>query len=96
MAKKLFIIGLFIVLVLNSLSVNLWADAIVTGVNWLAFQLITVSNYSLVVGGTLLLVSFVLLYNDYQLREKKITDKKIKSAKKKKNAKDGMKYEVTA
>lgn len=83
--KKLMILGGVLVIVFNPLSVAVWNDALTTGLNWLAAQLISISNYTVIIGGTLLLVSFVVYLDG---RSKKET-KKLKELKNKKTAQAG-------
>lgn len=78
-------LGAVLVGVFNPLAVALWSDALVVGLNWLADKLILISNYTVIVGGTLILVGLALYWDG---RSKKET-KKLKKLKTKKSAKAG-------
>lgn len=80
MYKKLLIIGAVLVGIFNPLSVALWNDALTTGLNWLAAQLISISNYTVIIGGTLMVVSFVL-YWDGRSKKNSAKLKKLKTQK---------------
>lgn len=94
MAKKIIIVAGIVLVIFNPLSVNLWADFLVTGINFVAKNLIDISNYTMVAGFTLLGVGLVLAYSEYNSRQIKASKAKFKKAKSKKNTTDGMKYEL--
>jgi hypothetical protein len=83
--KKVLILGAILVGVFNPLSIALWSDALVIAINFVTTQLALYSNYTVVVGATLLLLGFVL-WNDN--RSKKET-KRLKKLKTKNTAKAG-------
>jgi len=76
--KKLMIAGGILVMVFNPLSVALWNDALTTGLNWLAAQLIHISNYTVIIGGTLLAVSLIV-YLDGRSKKETAKLKKLKT-----------------
>ena len=67
-------------MVFNPLSVRLWEDAITVGLAYLADTLVLVSNYTVIVGGTLMLVA-VILYIDGRSKKETKKFKKLKSSK---------------
>jgi len=79
-------IGIILVAVFNPLAVNLWADALVVAINFLTDQLIEVSNYTLAIGGTLLVVGFLSWHGERGKKETKRL-KKLSSKKNKKSPK---------
>lgn len=83
--NKILITGGVLVAVFNPLSVNLWADALDIALQVISEQLIHISNYTVVIGGTLILVGLVLSYAE---RSKKQTTK-LKKMSKKPTAKAG-------
>lgn len=78
--KKFLIAGSVLVGVFNPLSVVLWNDAITTGLNFLAKQLVDISNYTVIVGGTLIVVGFIM-YLDQNNRKETARLKKLKHIK---------------
>ena len=68
-AKKLIIIGLASIGVLNPLSVNLLGDALVTAVNKSVEYLVFGSGYIMVASATLIVVGGILMYGDYKATE---------------------------
>jgi hypothetical protein len=82
-SKKFMLIGFVALMVLNPLSVNLWADFLIVAINFGAEQLIIGSSYTMAVAGTLIVVGGFLLYDE---RSKKQTTK-LKKLKEKKTSK---------
>lgn len=83
--KKMLLLGAILVGVFNPLSIALWSDVLVTGINYVTTQMALYSNYTVVIGGTLLFTG-ALLWNDS--RSKKET-KRLKKLKETKTAKAG-------
>ncbi len=80
MYKKVMLVGAVLVLVFNPLSVALWSDALIVGINWLTEQLVFISNYTVIVGATLLAVSG-LMYWDGRSKKHTAKLKKLKTSK---------------
>lgn len=78
-------VGIVLVAVFNPLAVNLWADALQIALDIVSRELINISDYTVVVGATLILVGGLLWYNE---RGKKETAK-LKKLKNKKSQKAG-------
>lgn len=83
--NKLAIAGSVLVIVFNPLSVAIWSDGLVELINLIAKQLVNISNYTVVIGGTLLLVAGILYWDG---RSKKETAR-LKKLKTKKSSKAG-------
>jgi hypothetical protein len=82
--QKVLALGFILVLVFNPFAVNLWSDALIIGLRYGSRLLISVSDYTVVIGGTLLLVG-VVMYMDVRKKKetnrlKKLKDKKIEKA----------------
>jgi len=82
--KKIMFVGAVLVVVFNPLSVALWSDVLVSALNWLSVQLITVSHYSVIIGITLLVVSGLMFWDGRSKKNsaklKKLKNKKTQSA----------------
>ena len=82
--NKLALTGSVLVIVFNPLAVAVWSDGLVVAINYVADQLVNISNYTVVIGGTLLLVSGILNMDGRSKKEtarlKKLKTKKTKSA----------------
>lgn len=82
--NKLALAGGVLVIVFNPLSVAVWSDGLVELINLIAEQLVNISNYTVVVGGTLLLVSGILYWDGRSKKQtaklKKLKHKKTESA----------------
>jgi hypothetical protein len=85
--KKLWLLGGILVVVFNGLAVNLWVDFLVLAINFMAVELIKISNYTTVIGFTLIAVGTLLWVETrkHQSRAK---------LKKSKGKKDNMQYEL--
>jgi len=83
--NKLAIAGGLLVIVFNPLAVAFWSDGLVEAINFVSKQLVNISNYTVVIGATLLLVAGLLYWES---RSKKETDR-LKKLKTKKTQKAG-------
>jgi hypothetical protein len=83
--NKLAIAGGVLVVVFNPLAVAIWSDGLVELINLIAKQLVNISNYTVVIGVTLLAVAGILYWDG---RSKKQTAK-LKKLKHKKTEKAG-------
>lgn len=73
-------LGIVIIAVLNPLSVNIIADGLVTAINLAMGYIILASDYTMVVGGTLLAVGMFLSYDNSRKRSNNVSKAKIKKA----------------
>lgn len=80
LASKFLVLGGILVVVFNPLGVRIWEDALLTGLAYLADKLVLISDYTVVVGGTLILAS-IILYLDGRSKKESKKLKKLKSAK---------------
>lgn len=80
LSGKFLVLGAILVIVFNPLSVRIWEDALLTGLAFLADKLVLISDYTVVVGGSLILASLVLYLNGRSKKETKKL-KKLKSSK---------------
>ena len=78
--NKLAIAGGLLVIVFNPLAVAVWSDGLVELINLIAKQLVNISNYTVVIGATLLLVAG-LLYWDSRSKKETARLKKLKTKK---------------
>lgn len=78
-------LGAVLVAVFNPLSVNLWGDALLIALDLLVRELVNVSNYSVAVGATLLVVGLILRHDASSKKEtaklKKLKGKNAKTPK---------------
>ena len=63
------ILGVILVVVFNPLSVQIWADIIIEVLNMIADGLTTISDKTVLVGATLIVVWAFLKYGEYKARE---------------------------
>ena len=78
--KKVLILGAILVGVFNPLSIALWSDALVLVINFITTQLALYSNYTVVVGATLLIIG-AILWNDNRSKKETKRLKKLKAKK---------------
>lgn len=86
MYKKLVLVGGLLIAVFNPLAVNIWADALITGLEILAEELVNISDYTMVIGSTLTVVGLLMWHSERGKKETKRL-KKLKSKKSKKSPK---------
>lgn len=84
-SKKLILIGAGGLAFFNPLSINLIADASIVAINYLTENLVVISEYTMAVSATLLLVGAFLIYD----AKKKSELTKLKKLKHKKTEKAG-------
>ena len=65
-AKKLILVGLISLALLNPLSTNIIADAIITAVDYALKYLVLSSGYIMAVSATLIGVGALLMYTEYK------------------------------
>ena len=80
LSNKFLVLGGILVGVFNPLAVALWSDALVIGINFLAKQLVLISHYTTIVGGTLLVAGFIIYLDSRSKKETKRL-KKLKTGK---------------
>jgi len=84
LTNKLALAGLVLVIVFNPLAVAVWSDGLVEAINYVAKQLVNISDYTVVIGGTLLLVYGILHWDGRSKKEtarlKKLKNKKTSKA----------------
>lgn len=83
--KKFLIAGVVLVGVFNPLAVAFWSDGLVVAINFIAAELVAISQYTVIIGATLLFTSLVLYLDQ---RSKKET-KRLKKLSHKSSAKAG-------
>lgn len=82
---KVIMVGIVLVTVFNPLSVNLWSDALVVALVLLSEELINISEYTVIVGCTLIGVGVIMHFDARNRKE----SKRLKKLKKKKSSKAG-------
>jgi hypothetical protein len=80
MYRKIMLVGAVLIGLFNPLAVALWSDALITGLNWLSVQLIAISEYSVIVGFTLLAVGG-FIYWEGRSKKNSAKLKKLKTTK---------------
>ncbi len=83
-SKKLMLVGFVGLATLNPLSINIIADVLVTGIEYVLEYLVLGSGYIMVVSATLIGVGGLLMYTEYKqasaTKLKKMKTTKTKSA----------------
>lgn len=84
---KFLIMGVILIAVFNPLAVVLWADGMSVALEFLKDGLVEISNYTVAIGATLVVVGLILMHSNKTAKSNK------KLAKLKNTSKGGMQYE---